>query len=430
MEQYKADILPHELLCRVQNLFPDLCHLCKQEYCVALSDDPIIHCASCGQGCHDQCVLQLLGITRDDLNDENENGLKLLNPHASIGLVYLCEPCQRTVLPHKEKIKTKGTETASKNGQRGSGNAANQSQSPTPSSQVDPQSTGVTQPDSVHGSIDNPSSENVVTNVLEKDENEEHENNAASQNQNIQELRQSSELANNSLLKYRQRDPRGPINSTNNQPLNSQRAVCKYYKQGQCRYGMSGKKDGVCPFSHPKACRRFLRNGRRGCSKNDCPLFHPSMCHSSLNDKTCFKSECKYLHLKGTKRSRANETDAVNMAQQFPSQIAPPSFQHPKIAKPVSTAVVPCEQNLNENFLEQVKSINLQMKEMTNKLLQMEVNYSSLQLQLQSIPNQQPKILQHQPPMITPVYPQLPSQYQYQMPRLGSGNLQPLPGSQ
>ena len=51
-DEYKKDILPHEVLCRVQNLFPDECHLCNQEYCVALNDNPIIHCATCGQGCH------------------------------------------------------------------------------------------------------------------------------------------------------------------------------------------------------------------------------------------------------------------------------------------------------------------------------------------------------------------------------------------
>ena len=274
MEQYKVDILPHELLCRVQNLFPDLCHLCKQEYCVALNDDPIIHCASCGQGCHDHCVLQLLGITRDDLNDENENGIKLLNPHASIGLVYLCEPCQKTVLPQKEKIKSKGP--------RGSGNAVEQSQSQPPSSQTDPQYTGVTPPDSVNSSHDSTPSENEVANVPE------HGDNTA--NQKIREQQQLAPPANNSQLMHRERGPRRSANSTNNPPLNSQQPVCKYYKQGRCRYGISGKKDGVCPFSHPKACQRFLTNGsnrKRGCSKNDCSFFHPSMCHSSMSDRTC-----------------------------------------------------------------------------------------------------------------------------------------------
>ena len=29
-DQYKADVLPHELVCRVQNLLPDTCHLCKK----------------------------------------------------------------------------------------------------------------------------------------------------------------------------------------------------------------------------------------------------------------------------------------------------------------------------------------------------------------------------------------------------------------
>ena len=86
-EDYKKDCLPHEVLCRVQNLFPDICHICKQEYCVALRDNPIVHCANCGQGCHNACVLQLLGI--DELDAGNVDVFKVLNPHASIGLFYL-----------------------------------------------------------------------------------------------------------------------------------------------------------------------------------------------------------------------------------------------------------------------------------------------------------------------------------------------------
>ena len=104
MEKFKADALPHELLCRVQNLFPDVCHLCKQKYCVKLNDKPIISCASCGQGCHNACVLQMLGISEEDLNAENNYGSALLNPYASVGLVYMCEGCQEEVLPQKNKL--------------------------------------------------------------------------------------------------------------------------------------------------------------------------------------------------------------------------------------------------------------------------------------------------------------------------------------
>ena len=84
MNEFQAAALPHELVCRVQNLFPDQCHLCHQSYCIKLDDKPIVSCAQCGQGCHNQCVLQLLNITEADLNEGNEPGKKILNPYAAI----------------------------------------------------------------------------------------------------------------------------------------------------------------------------------------------------------------------------------------------------------------------------------------------------------------------------------------------------------
>ena len=105
MEDYKAGALPHELLCRVQNLFPDVCDLCKKNYCVRLRDKPIVSCVRCGQGCHNECVLQLLGKTQEDLNEENQNGVAILNPNATVGLFYLCRPCQMEVIPQKEGLK-------------------------------------------------------------------------------------------------------------------------------------------------------------------------------------------------------------------------------------------------------------------------------------------------------------------------------------
>ena len=89
MGLFKVSALPHELLCRVQNLFPDECDLCKGKYCVRLRDKPIVSCVRCGQGCHNECILQLLGKTEEDLNDENDYGASILNPNAAVGLFYL-----------------------------------------------------------------------------------------------------------------------------------------------------------------------------------------------------------------------------------------------------------------------------------------------------------------------------------------------------
>ena len=104
MESQNKTTLPHELLCRIQNLFPDMCHLCKETYCVKLHDKPILTCAKCGQGCHSKCVLQLIGKTEEDLNEGNEFGAVIVNPFAALGLLYLCSPCQENLLPQKENV--------------------------------------------------------------------------------------------------------------------------------------------------------------------------------------------------------------------------------------------------------------------------------------------------------------------------------------
>ena len=49
----------------------------------------------------------MLGITQIDLSVENEIGAKILNRHASIGLVYLCGTCQTKILPQKDNLKIK-----------------------------------------------------------------------------------------------------------------------------------------------------------------------------------------------------------------------------------------------------------------------------------------------------------------------------------
>ena len=42
--------------------------ICKQSYCIKLPDKPILSCVKCGQGCHDSCVLQVLGKSVVELN--------------------------------------------------------------------------------------------------------------------------------------------------------------------------------------------------------------------------------------------------------------------------------------------------------------------------------------------------------------------------
>ena len=64
-------------------------------------------CVRCGQGYQNECFIQLLGLTPGGLNEDNNFGVSILNPHASLGLYYLCGYCKIEVIPQKEALKVK-----------------------------------------------------------------------------------------------------------------------------------------------------------------------------------------------------------------------------------------------------------------------------------------------------------------------------------
>ena len=85
------------------------------------------------------------------------------------------------------------------------------------------------------------------------------------------------------------------------------RDLCEQYKIGKCPHGLRGDKpfNGIssCSKSHPKRYLRFIIKGKHGCKLNkNCKYFHHSYCKSSLRITVCYNYDCKYLHLKGTKR--------------------------------------------------------------------------------------------------------------------------------
>lgn len=94
----------------------------------------------------------------------------------------------------------------------------------------------------------------------------------------------------------------------------SKTRICRFYRVNKCRFGKLGKN---CPYLHPKLCDRYKNNGtnpKGGCKRgNECKFFHPKICHSSHKSRECFKHECNYLHLKGTKRFQdaKQETDTA-----------------------------------------------------------------------------------------------------------------------
>ena len=78
--------------------------------------------------------------------------------------------------------------------------------------------------------------------------------------------------------------------------------VCKYYKFGNCKYGVSGKD---CSYEHLRKCYGYLKAGSKGCQKGGkCTYFHPPICREAESGRSCSRENCRYFHPKGMKTLR------------------------------------------------------------------------------------------------------------------------------
>ena len=86
---------------------------------------------------------------------------------------------------------------------------------------------------------------------------------------------------------------------------NKKRETCRYFARGHCTRAKE------CRFDHPKVCSTFREHGSLSTSKKGCDgkcnAFHPNACRRSLKDKTCSFPDCRFFHLKGTKRPPTNQ---------------------------------------------------------------------------------------------------------------------------
>ena len=65
---YVKPTIVHNLICRIQNLFPETCLICLESYCVGKDELRLLPCSICGQACHTPCVLGLFGISMAEKN--------------------------------------------------------------------------------------------------------------------------------------------------------------------------------------------------------------------------------------------------------------------------------------------------------------------------------------------------------------------------
>ena len=126
-------------------------------------------------------------------------------------------------------------------------------------------------------------------------------------------------------------------NSTPQHPIENRQksnaAICRFYLKNICKHGISGK--GIpgeqCKFSHPRRCVKFTTHGtlQGGCKKGKlCKDFHPPMCRDSLKSKLCTNMQCKFTHIKGTKRYESATYQHSNETHQQFEQPDTPNTGH------------------------------------------------------------------------------------------------------
>jgi len=176
--------------------------------------------------------------------------------------------------------------------------------------------------------------------------------------------------------------------------------VCKYYTKGYCKHGIKGT---GCKFRHPKACKKLLLHGNKkpkGCNEGkNCDHFHPRMCSNSIKKGECFDKDCKFVHVKGTKR-KENKSSTGDRDK--------------------ST-----NKNLNENkakVTDKEKDFLFLIQNLKNELFTaMDMRIAQI-MKNQPVPNYIPQ--QHQPVRPTghmsPIIPNqwVPTQYQFTQPNL------------
>ena len=241
-------LMVDRLILKIESCFPAVCDECAVEYSNSVNDTPLFTCFICWQGSHDCRALQ-----------EYKKEFDKLTLKAS-GSVWLCNGCraQNALVPTN----------ISKSLQE-----------------------EVTSPPEVEG--------DTTANDEEEDEGRPSPRRDLVSNEATSEQAGSERAA--------QLEQRSSSNT--NELQRPAGKICEGYKNHNCPHGVSGKRevDGrTCPNLHLRICRKYIRNGNRargGCQKGEqCRFYHPKLCKSSVNRRLCTVLDCKFAHLKGTKR--------------------------------------------------------------------------------------------------------------------------------
>ena len=93
--------------------------------------------------------------------------------------------------------------------------------------------------------------------------------------------------------------------------------LCKYFKTQSCQHGIRATKN--CEYNHPRLCRRFIKHDTRqptGCNLGKkCEHFHPVISLDSLKNGFCYRQDCRFRHITGTKRQPPKKQEKAEQNQ-------------------------------------------------------------------------------------------------------------------
>ena len=402
--------LAHNILCRIQNLLPDDCGLCKKRYSVSLGDTPLLECSICGQGVHEICWINLFRSASDVINKDDDiidrsNVISnYINPYKLPGIFYICPVCEERTIPKEEQHLDATPETS---------DSGTTLEKPEPTATTEIAENECLLDSATEEKTDHTNEDEVDSTMLEET--------------------QTTQLdsCNEDVSDHQQDDVAKTEKS---------KTVCRFFRRGTCKHGLRGND---CNYSHPKMCSKFLQHGTRqphGCNRGkSCKQFHPLMCMDSLKKSECLNEKCTYNHIKGTRRlpklvknnqlgSKSNQTGTSGQG----SNGTPHTKQIQHSTSPISDTEPQTESSTTTNdnhFLEVVRLLKAEIiSTMNTQIATLASQIKGIQQVQAQQPTQQIPYYQHtmfplaQPRMnpqllVTPQMPQrVLQQHSIQMP--------------
>ena len=238
----KAGVI-EKIIRRLENILPDGCSTCQKTYYFDVSESSSLRCTRCDRGICPPC-----------LEKENPQLEKLLLLKSS--LFFLCSGC----VVHVNTEKNLGEMYYSKKCRDKTAKSNISDVSPVSGTNL------------AEVSADTEKNDNDEPIVIEDEREDEKEDS------------KKQEKVEKKLPKKK-------------------KSNCWFFTElNNCKHGLSGKN---CEFTHPKLCAQYCRfgNGKYGCNKaGKCNKFHPKLCNGSVKSRSCFNENCKFTHLKGTRR--------------------------------------------------------------------------------------------------------------------------------